>query len=134
MGVVLDGNCSLGIAHWELMGIAHRELCLTGMVHWEFCWESLTGSACRAARRCRFVREKDRACNEYPRLHYPELYVLKGGYREFFPQYRGHCEPQGYRPMHHEDFREDLRRFRLKSRTWAGERGRRELCARVKDR
>ncbi|KAM9027466.1 M-phase inducer phosphatase 2 [Ara ararauna] len=88
----------------------------------------------RGPRMCRFVREKDRACNEYPRLHYPELYVLKGGYREFFPQYRGHCEPQGYRPMHHEDFREDLRRFRLKSRTWAGERGRRELCARIKDR
>lgn len=40
------------------------------------------------SRRCRFVREKDRACNEYPQLHYPELYVLKGGYREFFPQYQ----------------------------------------------
>lgn len=22
--------------------------------------------------------------NEYPALHYPELYVLKGGYRDFF--------------------------------------------------
>ncbi|NXP74302.1 MPIP2 phosphatase, partial [Ramphastos sulfuratus] len=41
----------------------------------------------RGPRMCRFVREKDRACNEYPNLHYPELYVLKGGYREFFPQY-----------------------------------------------
>ncbi|KAF1616856.1 UNVERIFIED_CONTAM: M-phase inducer phosphatase 2, partial [Eudyptes robustus] len=41
----------------------------------------------RGPRMCRFVREKDRACNEYPHLHYPELYVLKGGYREFFPQY-----------------------------------------------
>ncbi|NWS46742.1 MPIP2 phosphatase, partial [Probosciger aterrimus] len=70
----------------------------------------------RGPRMCRFVREKDRACNEYPNLHYPELYVLKGGYREFFPQYQSHCEPQDYRPMHHEDFKEDLRRFRLKSR------------------
>ncbi|NWX94764.1 MPIP1 phosphatase, partial [Nothoprocta pentlandii] len=70
----------------------------------------------RGPRMCRFVREKDRACNEYPRLHYPELYVLKGGYREFFPQYQAHCEPQDYRPMHHADFKEDLRRFRLKSR------------------
>uniref|UniRef100_A0A8B9ZI20 M-phase inducer phosphatase n=1 Tax=Anas platyrhynchos TaxID=8839 RepID=A0A8B9ZI20_ANAPL len=42
----------------------------------------------RGPRMCRFVREKDRACNEYPHLHYPELYVLKGGYREFFPQYQ----------------------------------------------
>ncbi|KFV84026.1 M-phase inducer phosphatase 2, partial [Struthio camelus australis] len=70
----------------------------------------------RGPRMCRFVREKDRACNEYPHLHYPELYVLKGGYREFFPQYQVHCEPQDYRPMHHEDFKEDLRKCRLKSR------------------
>ncbi|KAM8808648.1 M-phase inducer phosphatase 2 [Eudromia elegans] len=85
----------------------------------------------RGPRMCRFVREKDRACNEYPRLHYPELYVLKGGYREFFPQFQAHCEPQDYRPMHHADFKEDLRRFRLKSRTWAGERSKRELYSRL---
>ncbi|NWI17003.1 MPIP2 phosphatase, partial [Crypturellus soui] len=94
----------------------------------------------RGPRMCRFVREQDRACNEYPRLHYPELYVLKGGYREFFPQFQvsgdaaagmpgpwactgrsaralqALCEPQDYRPMHHADFKDDLRRFRLKSR------------------
>ncbi|XP_009990690.1 PREDICTED: M-phase inducer phosphatase 2 [Tauraco erythrolophus] len=87
----------------------------------------------RGPRMCRFVREKDRACNEYPHLHYPELYILKGGYREFFPQYQTHCEPQDYRPMHHEDFKEDLRKFRLKSRTWAGERSKRELYSRLKD-
>ncbi|XP_054028352.1 M-phase inducer phosphatase 2 [Dryobates pubescens] len=87
----------------------------------------------RGPRMCRFVREKDRACNEYPNLHYPELYVLKGGYREFFPQYQSHCEPQDYRPMHHEDFKEDLRKFRLKSRTWAGERSKRELYSRLKN-
>ncbi|CAN0100336.1 unnamed protein product [Bubo scandiacus] len=86
----------------------------------------------RGPRMCRFVREKDRACNEYPHLHYPELYVLKGGYREFFPQYQSHCEPQDYRPMRHEDFKEDLRKFRLKSRTWAGERSKRELYSRLK--
>nr|XP_009678505.1 PREDICTED: M-phase inducer phosphatase 2 [Struthio camelus australis] len=87
----------------------------------------------RGPRMCRFVREKDRACNEYPHLHYPELYVLKGGYREFFPQYQVHCEPQDYRPMHHEDFKEDLRKCRLKSRTWAGERSKRELYSRLKN-
>ncbi|XP_049686822.1 M-phase inducer phosphatase 2 isoform X2 [Accipiter gentilis] len=87
----------------------------------------------RGPRMCRFLREKDRACNEYPHLHYPELYILKGGYREFFPQYQSHCEPQDYRPMHHEDFKEDLRKFRLKSRTWAGERSKRELYSRLKN-
>ena len=42
------------------------------------------------------------------------------------------CEPQAYRPMHHEDFKDDLRRFRLRSRTWAGERSKRELYSRLK--
>ncbi|KAM9211707.1 M-phase inducer phosphatase 2-like [Leptosomus discolor] len=87
----------------------------------------------RGPRMCRFIREKDRACNEYPHLHYPELYVLKGGYREFFPQYQMHCEPQDYRPMDHEDFKEDLRKFRQKSRSGAGEHSKRELYSRLKN-
>uniref|UniRef100_A0A3B4GQQ1 M-phase inducer phosphatase n=1 Tax=Pundamilia nyererei TaxID=303518 RepID=A0A3B4GQQ1_9CICH len=82
----------------------------------------------RGPRMCRFVREQDRAMNEYPKLHYPELYILKGGYKDFFAQ----CEPQSYRPMHHEDFKEDLRKCRLKSRTWAGERSKREMYGRLK--
>ncbi|XP_068001860.1 M-phase inducer phosphatase 1-like isoform X2 [Melanerpes formicivorus] len=86
----------------------------------------------RGPRMCRFVRERDRLGNEYPRLHYPELYVLKGGYRDFFLRCRSFCEPQGYRPMHHEDFKEDLKRFRTKSRTWAGEKSKRELYSRLK--
>lgn len=39
----------------------------------------------RGPRMARYVRERDRAVNEYPNLHYPELYILKGGYKEFFP-------------------------------------------------
>lgn len=46
---------------------------------------------------------------------------------------QSHCEPQDYRPMHHADFKEDLRRFRLKSRTWAGERSKRDLYSRLKN-
>ncbi|NXG56169.1 MPIP1 phosphatase, partial [Hemiprocne comata] len=86
----------------------------------------------RGPRMCRFVRERDRLGNEYPNLYYPELYVLKGGYRDFFLRCRSFCEPQSYRPMHHEDFKEDLKRFRTKSRTWAGERSKRELYSRLK--
>ncbi|KAL8164677.1 UNVERIFIED_CONTAM: hypothetical protein K2H54_001863 [Gekko kuhli] len=86
----------------------------------------------RGPRMCRFVRERDRLGNEYPNLHYPELYVLKGGYKDFFLKCRSYCEPQAYRPMHHEDFREDLRKFRTKSRTWAGEKSKRELYSRLK--
>ncbi|NWS63032.1 MPIP1 phosphatase, partial [Chunga burmeisteri] len=86
----------------------------------------------RGPRMCRFVRERDRLGNEYPNLHYPELYVLKGGYKDFFLRCRSFCEPQSYRPMHHEDFKEDLKRFRTKSRTWAGEKSKRELYSRLK--
>ncbi|XP_028252276.1 M-phase inducer phosphatase 2 isoform X2 [Parambassis ranga] len=86
----------------------------------------------RGPRMCRFVRERDRAMNEYPKLHYPELYILKGGYKDFFPHFQAQCEPESYRPMHHEDFKEDLRKFRLKSRTWAGERSKRDLYSRLK--
>nr|XP_013981033.1 unnamed protein product [Salmo salar] len=83
---------------------------------------------------CRFVRRRDRAMNEYeyPNLHYPEVYVLKGGYQEFFHHFRMQCEPQGYRPMHHQDFKEDLRKFRLKSSTWSGERSKRDQYSRLK--
>ncbi|XP_061442712.1 M-phase inducer phosphatase 1 [Rhineura floridana] len=86
----------------------------------------------RAPRMCRFVRERDRLGNNYPSLHYPELYVLKGGYKDFFLKCRSYCEPQGYCPMHHEDFKEDLRKFRTKSRTWAGEKSKREHYSRLK--
>ncbi|KAG7235798.1 hypothetical protein INR49_002185 [Caranx melampygus] len=86
----------------------------------------------RGPRMCRFVRERDRALNDYPKLHYPELYILKGGYKDFFPHFQSQCEPQSYRPMHHEDFKEDLRKFRLKSRTWAGERSKRQMYSLLK--
>ncbi|XP_060938647.1 M-phase inducer phosphatase 2 [Limanda limanda] len=86
----------------------------------------------RGPRMCQFVRKQDRAMNEYPELHYPELYILKGGYKEFFPHFQLQCEPQSYRPMHHEDYKEDLRKFRLKSRTWAGERSKRDMYSRLK--
>ncbi|XP_043920012.1 M-phase inducer phosphatase 2 isoform X2 [Protopterus annectens] len=87
----------------------------------------------RGPRMCKFVREQDRKNNEYPNLHYPELYILLGGYKDFFQRFKMHCEPQGYRPMHHEDFKEDLKKFRLKSRTWAGEKSKRDLYSRLKN-
>ncbi|XP_073533136.1 M-phase inducer phosphatase 1 isoform X2 [Phyllobates terribilis] len=84
----------------------------------------------RGPRMCKFVREKDRDLNEYPHLHYPELYILLGGYKDFFQKCRSFCDPDNYRPMHHEDFKEDLRKFRMKSRTWAGEKNS-NLCLKL---
>ncbi|XP_069507669.1 M-phase inducer phosphatase 3 isoform X2 [Ambystoma mexicanum] len=85
----------------------------------------------RGPKMCRFLREEDRDRNEYPSLHYPELYILKGGYREFFSDYKELCDPQSYCPMHHQDFREEMLQFRTKSKSWAGERRLKEQVARL---
>ncbi|XP_038269835.1 M-phase inducer phosphatase 3 isoform X3 [Dermochelys coriacea] len=85
----------------------------------------------RGPKMCRYLREEDRAMNEYPALHYPELYILKGGYKEFFPEYMELCEPQDYCPMHHQDYKAELLKFRTKSKLWAGDRRRRNQIARL---
>uniref|UniRef100_A0A8C5SMJ6 protein-tyrosine-phosphatase n=1 Tax=Laticauda laticaudata TaxID=8630 RepID=A0A8C5SMJ6_LATLA len=56
--------------------------------------------------------------------------ILQRGYKDFF--LKSYCEPQSYRPMHHKDFKEDLRTFRTRSRTWAGEKSKREHYSRLK--
>lgn len=76
----------------------------------------------RGPRMCRSLREEDRALNCYPALYYPELYVLRGGYRDFFPEYPELCEPQSYCPMHHQDHKAELLRCRSQSRAWEGKR------------
>ncbi|OBS80957.1 hypothetical protein A6R68_20853 [Neotoma lepida] len=76
----------------------------------------------RGPRMCRSLREKDRALNQYPALYYPELYILKGGYRDFFPEYMELCEPQSYCPMHHQDHQAELLRWRSQSKAQEGER------------
>ncbi|XP_058852836.1 M-phase inducer phosphatase 1-B-like isoform X2 [Acipenser ruthenus] len=85
----------------------------------------------RGPKMCRFLRKEDRSVNEYPALHYPELYILKGGYKDFFPEFKMWCDPQSYCPMHHEDYRDELLKFRTRSKSWAGERRRREQITRL---
>ncbi|XP_040262904.1 M-phase inducer phosphatase 3 isoform X1 [Bufo bufo] len=85
----------------------------------------------RGPKMCRFLREEDRARNDYPNLYYPEVYLLKGGYKEFFPEYKTLCEPQSYCPMHHQDYQQELLKCRTKSKSWAGERKRRDQIARL---
>ncbi|XP_044915570.1 M-phase inducer phosphatase 3 isoform X7 [Felis catus] len=83
----------------------------------------------RGPRMCRSLREEDRALNQYPALYYPELYILKGGYRDFFPEYTELCEPQSYCPMHHQDHKAELLRCRSQSKAWEGERQLQEQIA-----
>ncbi|KAB0387874.1 hypothetical protein FD755_002830 [Muntiacus reevesi] len=83
----------------------------------------------RGPRMCRSLREEDRALNQYPALYYPELYILKGGYRDFFPEYMELCEPQSYCPMHHQDHKAELLRCRNQNKAWEGERQLQEQIA-----
>ncbi|XP_073997374.1 M-phase inducer phosphatase-like isoform X2 [Rhodnius prolixus] len=67
----------------------------------------------------RFLRREDRAGNEYPCLHYPEVYLLHGGYSEFFKTHGNLCEPRSYRAMQDPAHTTELKHFRAKSKSWA---------------
>ena len=84
----------------------------------------------RGPRLMREVREKDRILNahRYPNLHYPEMYLLEGGYKSFFESFKAeYCEPRAYLPMLHDNHRNDLKFFRKKSKTWGPDTTRRPL-------
>lgn len=58
-------------------------------------------SAHRAPIMARHVRKQDRTTNaeHYPKLTYPEVYILDGGYSAFFAEHRARCFPQNYVEM-----------------------------------
>jgi rhodanese-related sulfurtransferase len=58
-------------------------------------------SECRAPALCRWFRNEDRKANaeNFPRLRFPHLYLLKGGYAAFYAQFPALCEPCGYVKM-----------------------------------
>ncbi|KAH7917413.1 Rhodanese-like protein [Leucogyrophana mollusca] len=64
------------------------------------------------------LRAKDRAMNNhvYPKIHYPEVYVLEGGYCEYYRHCVPCCQPQGYvtmdNPNHALSHKEDLDQVR----------------------
>ena len=51
--------------------------------------------------RARYIRGEDRATNvhQYPKLTYPEVYILDGGYSSFFKEHKPRCFPQSYVEM-----------------------------------
>ncbi|XP_052228863.1 M-phase inducer phosphatase 1-like [Dreissena polymorpha] len=85
----------------------------------------------RGPKMYRHLRSEDRAMNSdvYPRLHFPEIYLLEGGYKAFFNAHGSQCEPQTYKPMLHKDHADDLRHFRGKSKSWTA--GERPSCTRT---
>ncbi|XP_041065253.1 cell division cycle 25 homolog d [Carcharodon carcharias] len=95
--------------------------------HWRVIIFHCEFSSERGPKFCRNLRRMDRNANVYPRLCFPELYILKDGYKEFFQEFETFCEPQGYIQMHHKDYREELRTIRRKVRSVAAYRRRKEL-------
>lgn len=70
----------------------------------------------RGPRLMRLLREKDRQTNKYPELLHPELYLLEGGYRDFYKKYKEYCVPQAYKPMKSRNHREELKDYRKRRR------------------
>ncbi|WUR02461.1 M-phase inducer phosphatase 2 (CDC25A) [Vairimorpha necatrix] len=56
-------------------------------------------SSVRAPKLAHYVRNLDRKKNAYPKLTLPEIYILQGGYKEFYSQYSEMCTPCGYVSM-----------------------------------
>ena len=75
----------------------------------------------RAPKMMKKLREIDRKRHKYPDLKYPELYLLKDGYKEFYEKFSEFCDG-GYVPMldvgYKQDF-DDFRKMREKSKTWS---------------
>ncbi|XP_055924002.1 M-phase inducer phosphatase-like [Eupeodes corollae] len=75
----------------------------------------------RGPKLSRFLRNNDRERNSYPALHYPEIYLLHGGYKEFYENHSELCDPIAYRPMLEPSYAEAYRHFRAKSKSWNGD-------------
>ena len=58
-------------------------------------------SSHRAPKLMKAVRSLDRKIHEeeYPKLYYPQLYLIEGGYKQFFHKHPAFCEPRGYVAM-----------------------------------
>lgn len=71
----------------------------------------------------KFLRSQDRLINEpvYPNLYFPELYLLEGGYKLFYLNFKNYCQPQDYKPMLHAEHLNELRHFRAKAKSWSSE-------------
>lgn len=52
----------------------------------------------------------------YPKIHYPEVYILEGGYCQYFTESASRCQPSAYVTMDDPNYavsrREDLDQFR----------------------
>lgn len=96
-------------------------------------------SLCRGPEYAKFLRQSDRNMNtqNFPKVHYPEVYILEGGYCDFFKQFPNQCEPRAYVAMddpHYQDRCEvEYGRFRKwsRSRSYSGQTAKQASTTRV---
>ncbi|KAJ2773940.1 m-phase inducer phosphatase [Coemansia nantahalensis] len=74
------------------------------VLHCEYSLQRAPSMACHLRR-----RDRERNMHRYPHLDYPEIYVLKGGYRGFFGAHKQLCEPQSYVEMNDSQHAADCR-------------------------
>ncbi|XP_045118649.1 M-phase inducer phosphatase 3-like [Portunus trituberculatus] len=80
----------------------------------------------------RLLRQIDRTANKknYPALHFPEVYLLEGGYNAFFKKYSELCTPCNYVRMVDPKHNEDLKHFKAKSKSWDSGKEYSKICIR----
>ena len=80
-------------------------------------------SAERGPKAQRLMRNEDRTNNKdhYPALYYPELYLLVGGYKQFYHSYPELCTPESYTTMDNAKYAEEFKLCRSKSKSWAAD-------------
>ncbi|CAF0794673.1 unnamed protein product [Adineta ricciae] len=70
----------------------------------------------RGPRLCRLFRSLDRQHNmaNYPYLSFPSIYLLDGGYADFYNHTacRQYCQPNGYISMFEEEYSQELKIYR----------------------
>ncbi|XP_005094070.1 M-phase inducer phosphatase [Aplysia californica] len=73
----------------------------------------------------RHLRQNDRQLNRnyYPKLVFPEIYCLFGGYKEFFTHHPELCEPSGYIQMDDENYVAAYLHFKARAKSWTADGG-----------
>ncbi|CAK3910571.1 M-phase inducer phosphatase [Lecanosticta acicola] len=90
----------------EAVNFNDKQLLANDLFGDEVCQNTLLVLHCeysvhRAPLTAKFIRGHDRTVNaaQYPKLTYPEMYILDGGYSKFFAQHPSRCFPQNYVEM-----------------------------------
>mmetsp|Transcript_46330 Transcript_46330/g.119572 ORF Transcript_46330/g.119572 Transcript_46330/m.119572 type:complete len:158 (+) Transcript_46330:675-1148(+) len=80
---------------------------------------------------CSFLRKLDREIHSlsYPRLYYPNIYVLDGGFSQFYERYPNYCKGC-YVRMEDSRYTEECKKERMKRRQMTKEREKQEQLQR----